>query len=175
MQKQIILIITGSIAAYKSLELIRLLKKAAHDVTAVLTYGGQQFITSLSVASISENLVYSDVFSLKDESQMGHIRLAREADLMVVAPASADFIAKMAHGLADDLASTLLLATDAPVFLAPAMNVKMWEHPATQRNLKQVQEDGAHIIAPESGDLACGEHGAGRMAEPQTIMDVIAS
>lgn len=169
MQKQILLIISGSIAAYKSLDLIRLLRKSGHNVVCVLTKGGQQFITPLSVSSISGNMVYCDVFSLKDEAEMGHIRLSRESDLVIVAPASADIIGKMANGLADDLASTILLATDKPVYVAPAMNVKMWEHPAVRRNVEQIKQDGVTLIGPASGDLACGEEGEGRMAEPEEI------
>lgn len=168
-QKRILLIVTASIAAYKSLDLIRLLKKAGFDVQCILTKGGAQFVTPLSLASLSGNPVYSDVFSLKDESEMGHIRLSREADLVVVAPATADIIAKLANGLADDLASTVLLATDKQVMVAPAMNVKMWEHSAVQRNIKQIKEDGVTIIGPGKGDLACGEEGEGRMVEPEEI------
>ena len=171
--KNILLIITGSIAAYKSLELIRLLKKDGHHVRCVLTKAGSKFVTPMSVAALSEEKVYGDIFNLKDESEMGHIRLSREADLVVVAPASADIIAKLANGLADDLASTLLLATSAPVWMAPAMNVKMWEHPATQRNVAQVKADGVTIIEPDAGELACGEEGQGRMAEVETIIAAI--
>lgn len=171
--KNILLIITGSIAAYKALELIRLLKKNGHSVRCVLTKAGSKFVTPMSVAALSEEKVYGDIFNLKDESEMGHIRLSREADLVVVAPATADIIAKLAHGQADDLASTLLLATSAPVLIAPAMNVKMWEHPATKRNIEQIKTDGATIIEPESGALACGEEGQGRMAEVETIYSTI--
>lgn len=169
----VLLIITGSIAAYKSLELIRLLKKDGHRVRCVLTKAGSKFVTPMSVAALSEEQVYGDIFKLKDETEMGHIRLSREADVVVVAPATADIIAKLAHGMADDLASTLLLATSAPVLLAPAMNVRMWEHPATQRNIAQIAADGATIIAPESGELACGEEGAGRMAAVAVIQQAI--
>lgn len=173
MKKSILLIITGSIAAYKSLELIRLLKKQGHAVRAVLTRGGAEFVTPLSVAALCEEPVYTELFSLKDESEMGHIRLSREADLIVVAPASADILAKMAHGLADDLASTVLLATTAPVLVAPAMNVQMWNHAATKRNIATLKADGIHMVEPEAGALACGEVGDGRMAEAPTIFQAI--
>lgn len=171
--KKILLIITGSIAAYKSLDLIRLFKKGGYDVTCVLTKAGAEFVTPLSVASISGNPVYSDVFSLKDESEMGHIRLSREADIIVVAPASADILAKMAHGLANDLASTVLLATDKKVVAAPAMNVMMWQNKAVQRNVKQLADDGIIFVGPDSGDLACGEEGEGRMSSPEKIFKAV--
>jgi phosphopantothenoylcysteine decarboxylase/phosphopantothenate--cysteine ligase len=171
--KNILLIITGSIAAYKSLELIRRLRELGHKVTCVLTKGGAEFVTPLSVAALSEQKVYSELFDLKDETEMGHIRLSREADVVLVVPASADILAKMAHGLADDLATTLLLATSAPVFVAPAMNVKMWEHAATKRNIATIKKDGITIIQPTSGKLACGEEGAGRMAEIEIIVAAI--
>jgi len=171
--KKILLIITGSIAAYKSLELIRLLKKSAYDVTGILTKGGAQFVTPLSVASLSEEKVYSDVFSLKDESEMGHIRLSRDSDLIVVSPASADILGKMANGLADDLASTVLLANDKDVMVTPAMNVKMWENKAVQRNVSQLKKDGVIVLEPDSGMMACGEEGAGRMIEPEDIFSEI--
>lgn len=168
-EKQVLLIITGSIAAYKSLDLIRLLKKSGVNVICVLTEAGKKFVTELSVASLSGNAVYSDVFSLKDEAEMGHIRLSRESDLVVVAPASADIIAKMAGGFANDLASTILLATDKPVLIAPAMNIMMWKNKAVSRNIKQLQEDGMKIIGPTIGSLACGETGEGRMLEAEEI------
>lgn len=171
--KRILLIISGGIAAYKSLDLIRRLKERGAAVRCVLTAGGAQFVTPLSVAALSEDAVFQDLFSLKDESEMGHIRLSREADLLVVAPASADLMAKMAAGLADDLASTILLATDKPVLIAPAMNTRMWEHPATQRNLATLIGDGLTAIGPGQGDLACGEVGAGRMSEPLEIVAAI--
>ncbi|MDA1099099.1 MAG: bifunctional phosphopantothenoylcysteine decarboxylase/phosphopantothenate--cysteine ligase CoaBC [Proteobacteria bacterium] len=171
--KQILLIISGGIAAYKALDLIRRLKERGAGVRCVLTAGGAQFVTPLSVAALSENAVFQDLFSLKDESEMGHIRLSREADMLVVAPASADLMAKMAAGLADDLASTILLATDKPVLFAPAMNTRMWEHPATQRNLATLLDDGLRAIGPGQGDLACGEVGAGRMSEPMEIVAAI--
>lgn len=173
MQKQILLIITGSIAAYKSLDLIRNLRKKGHSVTTILTKGGKEFVTELSVAALSEAEVYSDIFSLKDETQMGHIKLSRESDLILVAPASADFIAKAANGFADDLASTVLLATNKPVFIAPAMNAMMWQHKAVQRNINTLKNDGVTIIEPASGELACNEFGKGRLAEIDNIIDAI--
>ncbi len=172
-QHSVLLIISGSVAAYKSLELIRRLREREVGVRCILTQGGAQFITPLAVASLSGEAVYTDLFSLKDETEMGHIRLTREADAVVVAPASADLIAKMAHGMADDLATATLLASDKPPLVAPAMNTKMWEHAATQRNMKQIQADGARLIAPRAGMLACGEEGDGRMAEPEHILDAI--
>ena len=171
--KNILLIISGGIAAYKSLELIRRLRERGAAVRCVLTAGGSQFVTPLSVAALSEHRVYGDLFSLTDESEMGHIRLSREADLVVVAPASADLIAKMAIGRADDLASTVLLATDKPVLIAPAMNVMMWSHAATMRNIATLQADGNRLVGPEAGGLACGEVGAGRMSEPADILAAI--
>ncbi|HJM91958.1 MAG: bifunctional phosphopantothenoylcysteine decarboxylase/phosphopantothenate--cysteine ligase CoaBC [Alphaproteobacteria bacterium] len=168
--KNILLIISGGIAAYKSLDLIRRLKERGAGVRCVLTGGGAQFVTPLSVAALSEEAVFQDLFSLKDESEMGHIRLSREADLLVVAPASADLMAKMAAGLANDLASTVLLATDKPVLFAPAMNTVMWDHPATKRNYRILLDDGLHAVGPGQGDLACGEVGAGRMSEPLEIV-----
>ncbi len=171
--KRILLIISGGIAAYKSLVLIRRLRDRGVQVRCVLTKGGAQFVTPLSVSALSENKVYSELFSLTDESEMGHIRLSREADLVVVAPASADLMAKMAAGRADDLASTVLLATDKPVLLAPAMNVMMWQNPATRRNVDQLVADGIQMIGPDAGDLACGELGTGRMSEPEAILAAI--
>ena len=172
-QPSILLIISGSIAAYKSLDLIRRLREQQITVRCIITKGGEQFVTPLSVAALSENQAYTDLFSLKDEVEMGHIRLSREADLVVVAPASADLIAKMANGLADDLASATLLASNKTVLVAPAMNTQMWNHPATQRNIKQIQSDGAIIIDPAEGMLACGETGAGRMADVDAIAKII--
>lgn len=172
-QKQVLLIITGSISAYKSLDLIRMLKKSGIKVVCVLTNAGKQFVTELSIATLSESPVYSDVFSLKDEVEMGHIRLSRESNLVVIAPASADIIAKMAGGFANDLASTILLATDKPVLIAPAMNVMMWKNKAVARNIKRLKEDGIKIIGPTSGDLACGEQGEGRMVEASEIFEEI--
>jgi len=173
--KRILLVISGGIAAYKSLELIRRLRERGASVRAILTRGGAEFVTPLSVSALSENKVYQDLFSLTDESEMGHIRLSREADLVVVAPASADLIAKMAHGLADDLASTTLLATDKPVVVAPAMNAMMWSHAATRANIATLEARGIRQVGPEAGDLACGEVGSGRMAEPMDILAAIES
>jgi phosphopantothenoylcysteine decarboxylase/phosphopantothenate--cysteine ligase len=169
MAKKILLIITGSIAAYKSIDLIRILKKNNYEVNCILTKSAEEFITPLAVASISASPVYTDLFSLKDEAEMGHIRLSREADFVVVAPASADIIGKMANGLANDLASTVLMATDKKVMVVPAMNVKMWENRALQRNIAQIKQDGAIIVGPGAGELACGEFGQGRMLEPDAI------
>ncbi|PCJ57726.1 MAG: bifunctional phosphopantothenoylcysteine decarboxylase/phosphopantothenate--cysteine ligase CoaBC [Rhodospirillaceae bacterium] len=171
--KRILLIISGGIAAYKALDLLRRLKERGVRVRVVLTKGGAQFVTPLAVASLSGEKVYQDLFSLTDESEMGHIRLSREADLIVVAPASADLMAKMAAGLADDLATTALLATDKPVLLAPAMNVAMWENPATRANVALLEARGITRVGPATGDLACGETGPGRMAEPEDILGAI--
>ncbi len=170
---RVLLVITGGIAAYKSLELIRRLRERGATVRCILTKGGAQFITPLSVSSLSESQVYSDLFSLTDEAEMGHIRLTREADLVVVAPATADFLAKMAHGLADDLASAALLASDKPVMVAPSMNWRMWDHAATRANMDLLQARGLTVIAPGEGAMACGEHGEGRMAEPAEILTAI--
>jgi phosphopantothenoylcysteine decarboxylase/phosphopantothenate--cysteine ligase len=170
LSKRILLIIAGGIAAYKSLEAIRRLRDRDVEVRCILTEAGSAFVTPLSVASLSGGKVFTDLFSLTDEAEMGHIRLSREADLVVVAPATADLMAKMAHGLADDLASTALLATDKPMLLAPAMNPEMWRHPATQRNIAQLRTDGVRFIGPNAGDMACGETGLGRMAEPDEIV-----
>lgn len=173
--KRVLLIIGGGIAAYKSLALIRLLRGAGAAVTPVLTKAGAEFVTPLSVASLAGEKVYTALFDLTDEAEMGHIQLSRVADLVVVAPATADLMAKMAGGRADDLASTLLLATDTPVLVAPAMNVRMWEHAATRRNVAQLQADGVRFVGPNEGEMACGEFGAGRMAEPDEIMAAIAA
>ncbi len=167
------LIIAGGIAAYKSLELIRRLRERGVGVRCVLTRAGEQFVTPLAVASLAGEKVFGDLFSLTDEAEMGHIRLSRDADLVVVAPATADLIAKMANGLADDLASTALLATDKPVLIAPAMNPQMWQHPATRRNLAQLAADGIRRVGPAPGDMACGEIGVGRMSEPAEILAAI--
>lgn len=172
-KKRILLIISGGIAAYKGLELIRLLKKDGAQVRCILTKGGAEFVTPLSVASLSGEPVYTDLFSLKDESEMGHIRLSREADLIVVAPASANMIAKAAQGLADDLASTTLLATDKPVMMAPAMNQMMWSHAATQDNVALLAKRGVLFAGPASGEMACGETGEGRLIEPEDILKAI--
>src|SRR5690242_8746610 len=173
--KRILLIISGGIAAYKALELIRRLRERGAAVRCILTAGGAQFVTALSVAALSEDKVYSDLFSLTDESEMGHIRLSREADLVVVAPATADILARMAAGIADDLATTALLATDKPVLVAPAMNVMMWGHAATQANIALLRTRGIRQVGPGVGDMACGETGSGRMAEPAEILAAIAA
>ena len=173
--KNILLIISGGIAAYKSLDLIRRMRERGASVTPVMTQAASEFVTPLSVSALAGVQVYQDLFDLTAESDMGHIQLSRSADLIVVAPASADLLAKMANGLANDLASTLLLATDTPVLIAPAMNVRMWDHPATQRNLAQLVADGVHIVGPNPGDMACGEYGPGRMSEPLEIIDAIAA
>ena len=172
-QKSVLLIIGGGIAAYKCLELIRLLKKSGIGVRVIMTKAAQNFVTPLSVASLSGEKVFDDLFSLTDETEMGHIELSRSADLVVVAPATADLMAKMAHGLAGDLATTALLATDKPVLIAPAMNVRMWLHAANQRNLGTLKADGIHVVGPDEGDMACGEYGPGRMAEPPEILSHI--
>ncbi|MBN33579.1 MAG: bifunctional phosphopantothenoylcysteine decarboxylase/phosphopantothenate--cysteine ligase CoaBC [Rhodospirillaceae bacterium] len=171
--KRILLVIGGGIAAYKSLELIRLLQGRGAAVRCVMTSGAQQFITPLSAAALSGDKVFTELFSLTDEAEMGHIRLSREADLVVVAPATADLMARMAAGLADDLATTVLLATDKPVLIAPAMNTMMWDHAATRRNASQLLADGVAMIGPEAGDLACGEVGSGRMSQPADIVAAI--
>ncbi len=171
--RHILLIISGGIAAYKSLDLIRRLRERGAAVRCIMTAAARQFVTPLSVASLSEDKVYADLWSLTDESEMGHIRLSREADLIVVAPASADLIARMALGLADDLATTALLAADKPVLLAPTMNLMMWAHPATQANLATLAARGVQRVGPGSGELACGEVGSGRMAEPLEIVAAI--
>jgi len=171
--KTILLVISGGIAAYKSLELIRLIRKSGGRVRAILTKGGEQFVTPLTVSALCEEPVYTDLWSLKDESEMGHIRLSREADLIVIAPASADLMAKMAHGLANDLASTALLAANKPIIVAPAMNYMMWENAATQANIKTLQDRGIQMIGPDEGDMACGEFGMGRMSEPADIYAAI--
>jgi len=173
--KRILLIIGGGIAAYKSLSLIRLLKTAGAAVTPVLTRAGGEFVTPLSVSALAGEKVHSALFDLTDEAAMGHIQLSRVADLVVVAPATADLMAKLATGRAEDLASTLLLATDTPVLMAPAMNVRMWEHPATQRNLATLKADGLTFVGPDAGEMACGEYGPGRMAEPEAIFAAIAA
>ncbi len=167
---RILLVIGGGIAAYKSCELVRLIRKAGGTVTCVLTQGGQQFVTPMALAALSESKVYSSLFDLKDEVEMGHIQLSREADLVVVCPATADLLAKMAAGIADDLATTLILATDKPVLAVPAMNVKMWEHSATQRNADWLRQAGVAVMDPDEGPMACGEFGPGRMPEPPAIL-----
>lgn len=171
--KRILLIVGGGIAAFKSLELIRAIRKAGGEVTPVLTRAAQEFVTPLSASALAAEKVYTDLFDLTDEAEMGHIELSRSADLVVVAPATADLLAKMASGHADDLASTLLMATDTPVLVAPAMNVRMWLNPANQRNIATLEGDGIARIGPDEGDMACGEYGPGRMSEPQAILGAI--
>lgn len=173
--KHILLIIGGGIAAYKTLELIRRLQDQGARVTPVLTRAGAEFVTPLSVSALAGTAVHQELFDLTAEAEMGHIQLSRSADLLVVAPATADLMAKMAQGFANDLASTLLLATDTPVLLAPAMNVRMWEHPATQRNLETLKADGVSFVGPNEGSMACGEFGPGRMAEPDEILAAISA
>ncbi len=171
---RILLVIGGGIAAYKSCELVRLIRKAGGEVTCVLTDGGQQFVTPMALAALSGNKVYTSLFDLKDEVEMGHIQLSRQADLVVVCPATADFLAKMAAGIADDLATTLILATDKPVLTVPAMNVRMWEHSATKRNAGWLRQAGVKVLDPDEGAMACGEFGAGRLPEPAAILAAIA-
>jgi phosphopantothenoylcysteine decarboxylase/phosphopantothenate--cysteine ligase len=171
--KRILIIIGGGIAAYKVLELIRRLRESGAELRVVMTASARHFVTDLSVASLAGGKVFGDLFSLTDESEMGHIQLSRDADLLVVAPATADLLAKMAHGLANDLASTLLLATDKKILAAPAMNLRMWLHPATQRNVATLRKDGILFVGPEDGDMACGEYGPGRMSEPAAILAAI--
>ncbi|MET3664185.1 bifunctional phosphopantothenoylcysteine decarboxylase/phosphopantothenate--cysteine ligase CoaBC [Caulobacter sp. 1776] len=171
--KRVLLIVGGGVAAYKALLLTRLLRKAGIGVRPILTKAGAEFVTPLSLAALAEDKVYQDLFSLTDEHEMGHIELSRSADLVVVAPATADLIAKAANGLAGDLASTTLLATDKPVLMAPAMNVRMWLHPATQRNIATLKADGVSFVGPDEGVMACGEFGPGRLAEPEEIFAAI--
>ncbi|HUD95673.1 bifunctional phosphopantothenoylcysteine decarboxylase/phosphopantothenate--cysteine ligase CoaBC [Sphingobium sp.] len=169
MTQRVLLIVSGGIAAYKSLELVRLLRKRAIAVRAVLTESAAQFVTPLSLGVLTEDHVYGDMFDLKEEREIGHIQLSRQADLVVVAPATANILAKMASGIADNLATTLLLATDKPVLAVPAMNVRMWHHAATRRNLAQLRADGVHVMEPDDGEMACGEYGKGRLPEPEAI------
>lgn len=171
--KRILLIVGGGIAAYKACELVRLCRKAGIGVTCVLTEGGQHFVTPMTLAALSENQVYTTLWDLKDEAEMGHIQLSRQADLVVVAPATADLLARMAGGIASDLATTLLLATDKPVLAAPAMNVRMWSHAATRRNVAQLRADGVTVLEPDKGPMACGEYGPGRLPEPEAILAAI--
>ena len=171
--KRVLLIISGGIAAYKSLEVIRALRREGIAVRCVMTKAAEEFVTPLSVAALSEDKVYTDLFSLTDEAEMGHIQLSRSADLLVVAPATADILARMAHGNANDIATTVLLATDKPVMAAPAMNVRMWDHPATQANIATLKQRGVEMIGPVEGDMACGEFGYGRMSEPADIAAAI--
>ena len=171
--KRILLIIGGGIAAYKSLELIRELARRSIRTRAILTEAGKQFVTPMSVGALTADKVYSELFSLTDEAEMGHIELSRSADLVVVCPATANLMAKAANGLADDLATTTLLATDKAVLMAPAMNVRMWTHPATQANLKTLRSHGVTVMDPDEGEMACGEFGPGRLPEPVRIADAI--
>ncbi|MCP2679004.1 hypothetical protein NHF45_05625 [Maricaulaceae bacterium NA33B04] len=170
---RILLIIGGGVAAFKSLELIRTLKKRGVASRCILTEAGKQFVTPMSVAALSGDKVYDNLFSLTDESEMGHIELSRSAELVVVCPATANLMAKAAHGLADDLASTTLLATDKAVLMAPAMNVRMWEYPATKANVETLRSYGHTIMEPDEGEMACGEFGPGRLPEPDRIADAI--
>jgi len=171
--KRILLIVGGGIAAYKACELIRLLRKEGMTVRCVLTDGGAQFITPMTLAALSEQPVHTSLWDLKDEAEMGHIQLSREADLVVIAPATADLLAKMAAGISDSLATTLLLATDKPVMAAPAMNVRMWEHAATRRNVERLRADGVTVLEPGEGPMACGEYGPGRLPEPEAVLNAI--
>ena len=171
--KRVLLIVGGGIAAYKACELVRLVKKRGHAVRCVVTKAATHFVTPMTLAALSEDQVHTTLWDLKDESEMGHIQLSREADLVVVAPATADLLAKMANGHADDLATTLLLATDKPVLAAPAMNVRMWLHPATRRNVARLRADGVTVLEPDEGMMACGEYGPGRLPEPAAIAGAI--
>ncbi len=171
--KRILLIVGGGIAAYKACELIRLIRKAGGSVRCVLTEGGAQFVTPMTLAALSEQPVHTSLWDLKDEVEMGHIQLSREADLVVVCPATADLLARMAAGIADDLATTLLLATDKKVLAVPAMNVRMWQHEATRRNVARLRADGVTILNPDEGEMACGEYGPGRLPEPPAILSAI--
>lgn len=173
--KHVLLIVTGGIAAYKALELTRLIQKAGGTVQPILTRAATEFVTPLSIGTLAGHAALTELFDLTREAEIGHIELSRSADLIVVAPASADFLAKMAQGHADDLASTTVLATDTEILIAPAMNVRMWEAPATRRNVAQLRSDGVHVVGPDEGDMACGEFGPGRMAEPQVILEAIAA
>src|ERR1700712_5125441 len=174
--RHVLLIVGGGIAAYKSCELVRLIRKADGDVTCVLTDGGAHFVTAMTLAALSENPVHTTLWDLKNEVEMGHIQLSRQADLVVVCPATADLMAKMAAGIADDLATTLLLATDKPVLAVPAMNVRMWQHAATQRNVVTLRASGVTVLDPDEGAMACGEFGPGRLPEPPSILaEIIAA
>lgn len=172
---KVLLVVGGGIAAYKSCELVRLIRKGGGEVTCVVTKGGQQFVTPMTLAALSEKQVYTSLFDLKNEVEMGHIELSREADLIVVCPATADLMAKMAAGIADDLATTLILATNKPVMAVPAMNVKMWEHESTQRNVEWLKDAGVTVMHPDEGAMACGEFGYGRLPDPYAIWREIAA
>ena len=166
---RVLLVVGGGIAAYKSCELVRLIRKGGGDVTCVLTNGGAQFVTPMALAALSGNQVHTSLWDLKNEAEIGHIQLSREADLVVVCPATADLLAKMAAGIADDLGTTLILATDKPVLAVPAMNVRMWLHEATQRNVQWLADSGVRVMLPDDGEMACGEYGPGRLPEPEMI------
>ncbi|MGC1271820.1 MAG: flavoprotein, partial [Croceibacterium sp.] len=168
-QPRILLVVGGGIAAYKACELVRLIKKGGGDVTCVLTQGGSQFVTAMSLAALSGNPVHTTLWDLKNEAEIGHIQLSRQADLVVVCPATADLLAKMAAGICDDLATTLILATDKPVLAVPAMNVRMWQHAATRRNIDWLRQAGVHVLEPDEGPMACGEFGPGRLPEPESV------
>lgn len=172
---KVLLVVGGGIAAYKSCELVRMIRKGGAEVTCVVTKGGQQFVTPMSLAALSENQVYTTLWDLKNEAEMGHIQLSREADLVVVCPATADLVAKMAAGIADDLATTLILATDKPVLAVPAMNVRMWENESTQRNIEFLRQAGVGVLDPDQGQMACGEFGYGRLPEPDAIWRAVAA
>ena len=172
-EKRILLVVTGGIAAFKSLDLVRQIRSAGGKVRTILTQSASEFVTPLSLQALTEDKVYSDIFSLTDESEMGHIQLSRKADLIVVAPATANFMAKMRAGISDDLASTVVLATDKPIIVAPAMNVRMWDKAATQENLSVLKDRGFQFVGPNNGEMACGEYGLGRMSEPSEIIDAI--
>jgi phosphopantothenoylcysteine decarboxylase/phosphopantothenate--cysteine ligase len=172
---RVLLIVGGGIAAYKAAELVRLLRKEGHEVTPVLTEGGSHFVTPMALAALSEKPVYTTLWDLKNEAEMGHIQLSREADLVVVCPATADLMAKMAAGIADDLATTMLLATDKPVMAVPAMNVRMWQHEATRANVATLRQRGVTVIEPDEGPMACGEYGPGRLPEPTEIVKQLGS
>jgi len=173
--RRILLIVGGGIAAYKACELVRLIRKAGNEVTCVLTHGGAQFVTAMTLAALSGNRVHTSLWDAGEEAEIGHIELSRASDLVVVCPATADLLAKMAAGIADDLATTLLLATDTPVLAVPAMNVRMWQHAATQRNVARLEADGVAILPPDEGTMACGEFGPGRLPEPERIWEKIAA
>lgn len=170
---KILLVVGGGIAAYKAAELVRLCRKGGIAVRCVLTQAATHFVTPMTLAALSEQQVFTTLWDLKDETEMGHIQLSREADLIVVAPATADLLAKMAAGIADDLATTVLLATDKPVLAAPAMNVRMWQHPATRRNVATLRGDGVTVLDPDEGPMACGEYGPGRLPEPPAILAAV--
>jgi phosphopantothenoylcysteine decarboxylase/phosphopantothenate--cysteine ligase len=172
---RVLLIVGGGIAAYQSHELVRLRKKAGHQVVPVLTKGGEHFVTPMALAALATSEVHTSIWDLKDAVEMGHIELSRSAHFIIVCPATADLLAKMVAGIADELATTLLLATDKKVVVAPAMNVRMWQHPATRRNVAQLKSDGVAVIEPDEGEMACGEYGPGRLPEPEAIVAFLQS